>query len=55
MKKLILSFFMIAMLTGCVSEPVKQEEVTTTVSEETVTEEKSDFSGKTASDMSEKQ
>lgn len=30
MKKLILSFFMIAMLTGCVSEPVKKEEVTTT-------------------------
>lgn len=30
MKKLILSLFMIAMLTGCVSEPVKQEEVTTT-------------------------
>ena len=30
MKKLILSLLMITMLTGCVSEPVKQEEVTTT-------------------------
>ena len=29
MKKLILSFFMITILTGCVSEPVKQEEVMT--------------------------
>ena len=30
MKKLILSLLMITMLTGCVSAPVKQEEVTTT-------------------------
>ena len=29
MKKLILSLLMITMLTGCVSEPVKQEEVMT--------------------------
>lgn len=34
MKKLILSLLMIAMLTGCVSESVKQEEVTTTVGTE---------------------
>ena len=52
MKKLILSLLILTMLTGCVSKPVKQEEVTTTVSEETVTEEKTDFSGKTASDIS---
>ena len=30
MKKLILSLLILTMLTGCVSEPVKQEEVTTT-------------------------
>ena len=36
MKKLILSLLILTMLTGCVSEPVKQEEVTTT-KEETVT------------------
>ncbi len=34
MKKLILSLIVISMLTGCVSEPVKQEEVTTTAETE---------------------
>ena len=42
MKKLILSLLMITMLTGCVSEPVKQEEITTSVFEETLTGEKND-------------
>ncbi|MBR6695651.1 MAG: hypothetical protein IKL70_04480 [Oscillospiraceae bacterium] len=37
MKKLILSLLMITMLTGCVSEPVKQEEVTTVEEEITTT------------------
>ena len=49
MKKLILSFFMIAMLTGCVSAPVKREEVTTTVISETDAIVKSDCSGYTVS------
>ncbi len=48
MKKLILSLLIITMLTGCVSAPVKQEEITT-VPEETVTEEKTDCSGYTVS------
>ncbi|MBR3921248.1 MAG: hypothetical protein IKJ47_04880 [Oscillospiraceae bacterium] len=37
MKKLILSLLMITMLTGCVSEPVEQEEVTTVEEEITTT------------------
>ncbi len=56
MKKLILSLLIFIMFTGCVSKPVHQKEVATTVSEETVTEtEKSDSDEKTASDMPEKQ
>ena len=49
MKKLILSLLMIAMFTGCVSVPVKQEEVTTTVISETDAIVKSDCSGYTVS------
>lgn len=53
-KKLLIVVLLIMLLTSCVNKPsVQTEEVTTTVSEETVAEEKSDFSGKTASDMSE--
>lgn len=53
-KKLLIVVLLIMLLTSCVNKSyVQTEEVTTTVSEETVTEGKTDFSGKTASDMSE--
>lgn len=51
MKKLVLSLIIATMLTGCVSEPVKQEEVATTV-ETTATETKVSITDAASTDIS---